>query len=328
MIYYLLLFISAVLFSGQFLFTKQYQRYNGDSLRSTLKLSFFAYITIAIFFFIKANVGVESLRFGFSWFTLLMTLGVAVVSVLCMYLGVKVLGIGNMAVYSTFMMIGSMVLPSLVGVTVYGEKLTLLKGAALLLMLVAVFFTSGNDDTKSNKKALLFYISVFILNGLVGVLFTIHNNQPTWSAYWETVNGVPVVNSDVFMSWYGISTALLSGVLLCISKCKDKKKSEELNASIVKTAGAGMQRTMLFSLAIAVGYGVANGMGNYFISISTAPNALGSSVTFPIVNGGTILVSTLMGIFLYKEKATWKTWVGCVCVLIATVLFMFAQNAV
>lgn len=324
-VYYILLFVAAILFAGQFLFTKQFQRYNGDSLNSTLKLSFFAYLTIAVFFFIKAQIGAEGFRFGFSWFTLCMTLGIAVVSISCVYLGVKVLGIGNMSVYSTFMMIGSMVLPSVVGIVFYGETENLaLKLVAIALMLGAVLFTSGNDDTKSDKKALFFYVGVFFLNGLIGVLFTVHQNQPTWSAYWETVNGKAVSNSDVFMSWYGISTAILSGALLLVSKLKDRNKPQT-DGDVTKTKGAGMAQTLLFSLLIAIGYGVFNGLGNYFISLSTTPNALGSSVTFPIVNGGTIVVSTLMGIFLYKEKSDWKTWVGCALVLVSTVLFMFAQ---
>ncbi|MBQ4269263.1 MAG: hypothetical protein IJB97_06420, partial [Clostridia bacterium] len=136
--YYILLFIAALMFAGQFLFTKQFQRLNGNSLGSTVKLSFFAFIVIAIFFFVKAQIGADGFRFGFSWFTLLMTLGIAVVSVTCTYLGVKLLGIGDMSVYSAFMMIGSMVLPSFVGIAFYGEELTWLKGIAIFLMLLAV----------------------------------------------------------------------------------------------------------------------------------------------------------------------------------------------
>ena len=325
-VYYVLLFIAAVLFVGQFLFTKQFQRYNGDSLTSTLKLSFFAYLTIAVFFFVKAQVGADGLRFGFSWFTLLMTIGIAAVSISCVYLGVKVLGIGNMSVYSTFMMIGSMVLPSIVGIVFYQETKNLaLKLVAIALMLGAVFFTSGGDDKKGDKKALFFYIGVFILNGLIGVLFTVHQNQPTWSAYFERVDGKAVANSDVFMSWYGISTAILSGALLLISRLKNQRATPQSDGENSKTEGVSTSRALLLSLLIAVGYGVFNGLGNYFISLSTTPNALGSSVTFPIVNGGTIVVSTLMGIVLYKEKSDWKTWVGCVLVLVSTVLFMFAQ---
>ena len=221
-IFYVLLTVSAILFASQFLLTKQFQRFNGDSLYSTLKLTLFAYVTIAVFFFVKANIGASQLKFGFSIFTLLMTLGIAVVSMTCMYLGVKVLGIGNMSVYSVFMMVGSMVLPSLVGLVFYGEELTWLKGVAILLMLVSIVFMTNKDDTKANKKALFFYVGVFILNGLVGVLFTIHQNQPLLSAYYEVIDGVAVSNSDVFMSWYGISTSVLAGIILIVYKIVNK----------------------------------------------------------------------------------------------------------
>jgi multidrug transporter EmrE-like cation transporter len=68
---------------------------------------------------------------------------------------------------------------------------------------------------------------------------------------------------------------------------------------------------------------MCNGFGDYFIAIATQPKALGSSVTFPIINGGTILFSTLIGVFLYKEKLTVSTVISLVLVLVATVTFMF-----
>lgn len=329
--YYALLFVAAILFSGQFLFTKVFQKYNGDSLKTTLKLIFFSYITIAIFFFVKAQIGADEVRFGFSWFTLAMTLAVALVSMTCVYLSVKVLGVGNTSVYSTFMMVGSMALPSIVGILAYGETEKLgLKLIAIAIMLAATVFTTGDDDTKSNKKAIFYYIGVFLLNGLVGVLFTIHQNQPELAAYSELVKDAQGVlhleaNSDVFLSWYGVSTAVLSGLLLLVFKLLDKAKAMQALSENGEKAVAGTKGSLLPSLLVAVGYGVFNGMGNYFIAISTIK--VGASVTFPVVNGGTILVSTLLGVFLYKEKAGWKTWLGCSLVLIATILFALAQPA-
>ena len=344
-IYYVLLFIAALMFAGQFLFTKQFQRLNGNSLATTVKLSFFAFIVISLFFFVKAQIGADGLRFGFSWFTFGMTLLIAVLSVTCTYLGVKLLGIGDMSVYSAFMMIGSMVLPSFVGIVFYSEKLTWLKGIAIVLMLVAVVFTMGTSGGKTSKKALLFYIGVFILNGLIGVCFTIHNNQPTWTAYFDTVDGKAVANSDVFMSWYGISTVIVSGTIMLATKITEKYKPK------LKTDGVGMRVTveetkidasmsvaetgdlptqnawkiLLFSILLAAGFGLVNGLGNYFITLGTKPGALGSSITFPIVNGGTIVFSTLIGFFAFKEKITWKTCTGLALVVVSTTLFMLAQ---
>ncbi len=323
--FYILLFVSAILFAGQFLLTKQFQRFNGEGLASTLKLSLFAYLTIAIFFFVKAQIGADGFRFGFSWFTLGVTLGIALVSVSCVYLSIKVLGVANMSVYSIFMMMGGIILPSLVGMIFYGEKLTCLKGVSIALMLVAILFTTKSDDRKTTKKTWLYYIGVFLLNGMVGVLFTVHQNQPALSAYSERVNGVLQSNSDVFMSWYGISTALLAGAVMLGYTLFGKKAHKMENAEGSERTKTSVCGKALLSILIGVGYGLANGVGNYFISLSTSPGCLGSSVTFPIVNGGTIIFSGLMGIFLYKEKCTWKTLVGFAIIILSTVLFMIAQ---
>ena len=84
-------------------------------------------------------------------------------------------------------------------------------------------------------------------------------------------------------------------------------------------------KVLLLSILIAAGFGLVNGLGNYFITLGTKPGALGSSVTFPIVNGGTIVFSSLIGLIAFKEKITWKTWIGLALVVLSTTLFMFAQ---
>jgi membrane protein len=328
-IYYFLLIIGAMLFAGQFLLTKQFQNLNGDSVFSSVKLLFFAYLTIAVFFFGKACIDAREIKFGFSVFTLIITLCLACDTLVCIALGAKVLGIGNMSTYSVFMMIGSIVLPTLTGVIFYKEELTLLKAIAIVLMLVSVLFINAKTGKeKTHKKAILYYVAIFILNGMIGVLFAVYQNHPLWAACYDVVDGIPVSNSDVFMSWYGISTTLLSGAMMLWARFMRRKKQnfDEKDSMNQNSADKLKEKSVgrfWGSLLIGVGYGLANGFGNYFISISTAPVTLGSSVAFPIVNGGTILFSTLLGFIVYKEKISLKTTIGLVLVLISTVLFMF-----
>ena len=47
-IYYVLLAGSAIIFSSQFLITKQYQKRSGTGFLSTVRLTFFAYLAIAV----------------------------------------------------------------------------------------------------------------------------------------------------------------------------------------------------------------------------------------------------------------------------------------
>lgn len=370
MIYYLFLILAAFLFAMQFIFTKAYRKINGDGVDSTLSLGFFAYAAISLFFFVKGCIAHGEVVFGFSVFTLLMTLAVAVVTLLCVYCGVKVLGVGNTSVYSVFMMTGSILLPCVTGLVFFGEKASAIRIAGIALMLVSVFLTVSGEKKgfAKNPKAVLCYVAVFVLNGLIGVLFTVHQNYPELSAYVNYTDGKAVVDNDVFMCWYGISTAAVTAVAMLalkIAKKAKKRKSAEVDgglpaneAQCVRSevalsevrgnAGAGLSAEaalsaaqegtesrglksgarsgafkLLVSIAIGAGYGVFNGLGNYFIAVGTASDALGASVTFPVVNGGCILFSTLLGAALYKEKLTVKSIVGLSLVIVATVAFMF-----
>ena len=334
-IYYVLLFLSALIFASQFFVTRQYQMRNGTGFLGSVKLSFFAYLTIAVFFFVKGCLTTGTLNFGFTWFTFAITLLIAVVSLSCVYMGIKVLSVGDMSIYSVFMMLGSLILPSLVGVVVYDEALTPLKAIALLLMFTAIIFSvSSVDKNKLTLKAILYYVGIFIMNGMIGVFFTVHQNQPELTAaVMNTADGL-VVNNDVFMTWYGISTVLLSGAIYgawYLLKKVNPQLFKEQNA--LNGVGEGMETTvakntgLAKALWITIGlsaiYGLCNGVGDYFIAIATQPNALGASVTFPIINGGTIVFSTLSGVVFFKEKLTVSTVISLVIVVVSTVLFMF-----
>ena len=352
-LYYTLLFCSALIFSLQFLITRQYQRRNGTGFMGSVRLSLYAYLTIAIFFFVKGCITTQTLNFGFSIFTLLMTLLVAVVSFCCVFMGIKVLAVGDMGIYSMFMMLGSLVLPSLVGLVFYGEDLTWLKGIALVFMVVAILFSvSGVDKNKLTVKAILYYVGIFLMNGMIGVLFTVHQNQPELTAGAILgADGSYGVNNDVFMTWYGLSTVILCSIVCLVSFIVNKTKAKPLqvveDSGVATTASENevvsetaqgevdlaksekpkkaetLLKAFLISLLLAALYGLCNGLGDYFIAIATQPSALGSSVTFPIINGGTILFSTLIGVILYKEKLTINTIISLVFVVVATVMFMF-----
>ena len=321
--YYLLLFVSALIFSSQFLITKQYQRYKGESLYTTVKLSLFAYLTIAAFFFVKGCIVGGGLVFGFSWFTFAMTLGIGVVALLNVYMGIKVLAVGDMSVYSVFMMLGSLLMPTFVGLIFYEESFGWLKGIAIALMFGAIVLSvSGVEKGKFGWKALLYYIGIFVTNGLIGVFFTVHqNNAPLTAGATRGPDGTYAVNSDVFMTWYGLSTVLLTSVLLVVLSVRRSKIPQEKREGDLPVPGKAMA---VFLALIPSLYGICNGLGDYFIALATAPGAVGSSVTFPIINGGTILFSTIIGWILYKEKIKGKVVASMGLVLVSTILFMFA----
>ena len=72
-------------------------------------------------------------------------------------------------------------------------------------MFAALVLSVGNDKKKKvSLKAILYYIGIFIFNGMVGVLLTIHHKNPALTAGAFMENGQWTVNGDMYMVWYGI----------------------------------------------------------------------------------------------------------------------------
>lgn len=323
LLYYLMLFSSALIFSLQFLLTKQYQRYRGNSAAATLKLTLFAYLTIAVLFFVKLAISKGKLYVDFTPFTFLITIGIAVVAYLCVFFGVRVLEIGDMGLYSMFMMLGSLILPTVTGF-ILGEEVNDRKVIGMVLMIIAILLSLENvDKSRLTLKALLCYVAVFVFNGMIGVFLTIHQKHPQWTAGATLNNGAYTIDSDMYMFWYGVSAVLFSLFMLLLLgiKSKIKKPEEAVKDGPVKAKSRGI---MLFVLIIPAIYGLCNGIGDYFITLATSPGKLGTSVTFPIINGGTILFSTIIGRLLFKEKMSFKTILSLLIIICAMLLFMFA----
>ena len=318
MIYYFLLMLSAVIFAVQFIVTKVFQQKNGTGVIASIILSLVGYLTITIFFFVKGSISNGQVHFGFSWFTFLIGIAIAVLSFLQIFTSVQVLKIGDMSLYSVFLEIGNILFPSLTGMIIYKESVSVIKIIAIVIMIVAVVFSGiGVKTGKISLKAFILYILCMILNGLLGTFFTIHQNHPELSASPILKDGIYSVDNDMLMMWLGITTVLVSTVLLVAFIIIKRKEGK----SIKETFNV---KSLLWLLLIPVFYGLCNGIGNYFIAISTEPSALGSSIAFPIVDGGVIALSTLVGVFLYKEKLSLNKIISISLVIVSCILFMFA----
>lgn len=323
-IYYLLLIIAAIFFATQFYITKKYQLVRGDSIKSSLRLILLAYITISIFFLFKGLITYkfDIEFFDFSIFTFFIAFGSAIVTLLCVLLGVKVLKIGNMSLYSIFMQLGSIILPTIVSLIFYNETLNWINYLGLAIMVLSLFLSFNKSEAKTNFKSILLYIAIFLLNGSIGIFFTIHQHNPQLTAGYDPTSNV--INNDLFMFWYGICMVFLSFLTFLIVRFTDKNndmqfiKTNEFNEAKSKTKILFI--VTLFVLPII--YGICNGLGNYFIVYSTSPNRLISSVTYPIVNGGSILFSTLYGFILLKEKITIKNIIQIILIIISLILFI------
>ncbi len=280
---YGMLAASALLFALQFLFNQQYQKIRGDGTDSAVTLSLYMH---GISFLIMLVLNGFKLRA--TWFSILMAAIYAAVVLGYSFSSLKAFKTANLSVFSIFAMLGGMLLPLAYGVIFRNEGFTVTKIICVILIGIAtaMSFEKGNKN-KGNMK---YYLAVFVLNGLVGVVSTIHQTKPELA-----------VDSFSFMASVNICV-----VIFCVAFQLIVNKK----ITIVS----------LKELGYLAGYAGCNGIGNLLclIALTTLP----ASVQFPIVTGGTMFFSTAVSI-IRKEKPSAKTVIAALVAFAATVFMMF-----
>ena len=283
MLYYFLVIIATVMFAVQFLFNQKFQQSYGSDTKATFVFTFYKSAVAAIIMFVISGFKITVTPFSF-----LLAFISAVSGILMLYFSLKAFSVANLSVYSVFSMLGGMILPFLLGVCFYDEKLTVLKCVCCVLIILAVLLNVQKGQ--NGKKALLYYMAVFVLNGMAGVISKIHQSS-----------GYPITDSTGFTLLINLISVVICAIYLLI-KCK--------KIPVVKG------KNLLYSS----GYGVLNGVGNLFLLI--ALSNLPASVQYPLVTGGVMVFSTIISI-LQKEKLTEKDYIATAVSFIASVLIVF-----
>lgn len=289
---------AACLYAFMFFFNKKYQKNNGTGLEVALTFTFFTSIVSLLIFIILAVIGevsgaefFDNFTFEFSWVSLLITMISALGTIGFSIFSIKAFGVANLSVFSTFAMLGGMLLPSLYGLIFSNEPLTWGKVCCYILILVALCLTF--EKGKQGKKAMLYCFAVFFLNGLSGVLTSIHRDLGE--------SGVQIVNSGSYMMLSRVSSIVVCfTVLMVITKKLPQVKVKDLG-NVIGNAASG-------------------GIGNLlqYVALLT----LDSSVLFPIITGGTMLSSMAVSL-ITREKVKPKAIIAAVIAAASTVLMLF-----
>lgn len=279
--YYFMLAVATVLFASQFLFNQRFEAENGASFGSSVVFSL--YSSVAGFFILFVLNGFQ---LQFSSFSLLMAVIHGATSFLYNIASVKSLHSVNLSAYSIFAMLGGMLLPFLYGILFGGEPLTPLKLLCCLCMATALLFTVDYKEKAGNK---LWYFAVFVLNGLFGVISTIHQGNTT------------AVDSFSFLMLSRIAVLIFT-LPFCFKEAKSFKKS------VAK------------SLFWSAGFALFSGVGNLLVLL--ALKHLPASVQYPIITGGTMAVSLIISV-LRKEKNNLRTVLATAVAFVSTVLIAF-----
>lgn len=283
--YYALIILSVVMFGGCFALNDAYRKKRGSSIKISLQFSFVGSLVGFVFLMI-----VNGLKFEFTPFTLIMAILASINGFAFTFCSFKVLDRINLSLYSLFSMLGGMVLPFLQGILFYGEKITVAKAVCFLFITVALVLTVEKGE---KKQGTIYYVLVFVLNGMSGVLSKIfaESNLPKTSAIGYT-------------NLMSVCSVVISGILLLTIS---KKGAENNGFSLVGTA-------------ICAASGISNRVANLVLVVALAH--VDASVQYPMVTGGVMIVSTLI-CFFGKNKPSKKEVLSIVIAFIG-LLLLFA----
>lgn len=282
MIYYGVLLAAVTMFSFQFLFNGIFEKEYGNTLRAMFVFSAGSSLVGFIILLV-----INGFKLEFTWFSALMAFFAALDSVGYTYFSLKSLGRINLSLYSMFAMLGGMILPSAAGIIFYNEELTLGKGICYALIILSLVLSSKKGGGKSGY---FYYMGVFTLNGLSGVLSTIFQNAP----YEKT-------------SAAGYSMLIaLTALILCLAFLP-----------FIKGDGKRLTKKAVFSMG---GYGVLCRVGNYLLLIALAH--LPASAQYPFVTGGVMIISTVISFFT-PNKPSKREVLGVTVAFAALLILMF-----
>lgn len=189
----------------------------------------------------------------------------------------------------------SFVIPVILGLLLYNEKLGFFKTSGIALALAAVYFASVKDTPRAvQKRSLLLPVMVFLGSGIIdaSIKYMEENHVST--------NEFPIFSATVF------GAAACTGVLFIL--LRSFKVPIKLNF-----------KNVLGGIAL----GIPNFFSIFFLLRALQNETLNSASIFTLNNVAIVMFSTLLGIVLFKEKISPKNWGGIVLAVISIILVAF-----
>ena len=256
---------AVVMFGLQFFCNQQYERECKSGISASMMFIFGGAVAGLV-----VLLAVNGFKWEFTPFTLVMASLAALDGMAFSFCSMKALGKINLSLYSLFSMLGGMVLPFCLGVFIFDEAFTLGKAVCLVAVAVALFLSVEKGSAKGGT---IYYIGVFVFNGLSGVIAKLFQS-----------GDYPKTSEAAYSVWTAVMTAMISGVVLVF---------------VYKKAPVKLSAKAFLSMA---GNGILNRVANFLLLLSLA--YLPASVQYPMITGGVMIVSTLLSYFTpNKPKA-------------------------
>ena len=297
---YFFIIFATVLFSVQFLFTKKYQLCVGSGNAASFFHKGVAPISFAIILTIYSFITIPGFKLEVTWFTLLLSLFSLGVSLTLSVISLKVLAKGSIANYGLYLLSGGMIVPVVFGFFI-GDNFGWWKILSILCILGAIL-VKFNFKEKLDLKSYLFLVGLFVLNGLSGVISTIHSQDVFGLGLSVTPQSFSIVNL--------LLGSVVGFILFAITAIKNRKEMQI--------------KPFLKAIPWSVAEGICNGLGNFLLLIALLK--VDASMQYPIVTGGCIFLSAILPFIIYKEKMSVKGWISVALAVVGSIIIIFPES--
>ncbi|MHA6280152.1 EamA family transporter [Salinimicrobium sp. CAU 1759] len=193
----------------------------------------------------------------------------------------------------------SVAIPVFFGIILYNESTGWIKITGIILALFAVYLTSikKKEGIKIRKRNLIFPLLVFFGSGIID----------TTLKFLETSY---VAEADVAL--FSSTIFAIAGIIgVCILIFQKMRGSLSLSF-----------RNVIAGVAL----GIPNFGSIYFLVMALRTEGLESSTVFPLNNVAIVMISTFLGILLFRERMLAKNWIGILLAIASIILIATSEE--
>lgn len=265
---------------------RYYEKYKIDNLSAII----YNYITAVVVGLILSN-NPQRIIYAYqnNWFYLASGLGIVFISIfLLMAKSAQINGISSTSVANKM----SLVLPVFFGILLYNEGLSIKKITGIILALLAIFMVSYKKEKyKQHKNNYLWLILIFFGSGSIDTLMKYAEHKLLCAC--ETVAFITTI--FLFAALFGFFWKILK---------------TNTAAQLLKSQ----------NILAGVALGIPNYGSIYFLMQALNKSGFESSVLYPYSNIGTILISIVLGMILFKERYKAINYLGMILAIIGVIL--------
>lgn len=282
---YILIFLMCLLATAKMSFQTAFGKRSVKNSTDALLFNVFVFITAALLFFPKV-IGCSPAVWAYG------AMG-AIFTVAYQLLYTKALAIGNVSL-TVLITNFSMVVNVLVSYILFGEPVSAVRLFAIALTIVSFIICNGAGTKDGvNKKWLILAVLAMLASSSGSIVQKILGESPYRA------------ETKAFISCLYIFSAALALVIYPIM-AKKEKKSFKTGFGIIKYAVATGLSLALFQAVY--NYGIVHIDGTFL---------------FPAQAGGTVVLSTLAGMLIFKDKLTKRQLLGVAAGIAALALMNF-----